>query len=155
MYWWDVQSLKSLLAKGPLPSRMAVQYVLSHALLVAIGLMAGSAVPRNRDVWIMRTGALIVTTIGILYCYRCNGGAGGQAFMDRYFAISWVVYLRWFGVVVVIFLCEAVVLSATLPAYRWPLVTMPSILLAVGALYWRVGVHLADLAKRSGSAGTG
>ena len=92
----------------------------------------------------------MLAVLGTIYIYRQNGGADGQHFLQRYFAISWVVSIR--SLVVLI---PAAVALFTLPAvlgsetedttwYHFLFVAI-----AGAVIYWRIGCHVRDLAGRT------
>lgn len=43
----------------------------------------------------------LLAVVGTIYVYRQNGGADGQCFLQRYFAISWVVILCWLVILII------------------------------------------------------
>ena len=87
---------------------------------------------------------------------RCtqNGGADGEHFLQRYFAIGWVVAVRWGGLLALAMIAHMTLLEAfgaASDSTTWHEV----LLVAMGELviYWRTGYHVRDVARRA--TGTG
>ncbi len=155
MYWWNIEALKNDLEQGPLRAPVAFRYVLANALLVSLSLVLPNPPAADLRTWIVRVATVGVTILGLLHCYRQNGGASGCSFMDRYFAISWVMYMRAAAVVVVLALGVAAPTSAFLPeAGRRVLYSMMAIAW-LAFLYWRMGIHIRDVAERHARATSG
>lgn len=92
----------------------------------------------------------VLAVVGTIYIYRQNGGADGQYFLQRYFAISWVATLRW----LVIFIITTIIYSILLElASVWSEETTwyDFIFLTVFEviIYQRIGDHVLDVARRT------
>jgi ABC-type dipeptide/oligopeptide/nickel transport system permease subunit len=153
MYWWNLQALKSELTQGPLAEPQAFKYLLAQALVVA--LAAGAV---TRPWWICPATAAIAG-FGTAYCYHANGGASGRDFLSRYVSLGWVIGIRVaaafmpVGVLVGVSLGvlgavmggpEDVFRRGVVDPIKWSLG-----LVVLVAIYWRMGVHCADLRRRS------
>ncbi len=95
----------------------------------------------------------MIAAIGTIYIYRQNGGAEGQHFLQRYFAVGWVITIR----LLVVFFLVAVAFYGTLDAIgaetessHWYDFLFVAVLEAV--YYWRIGHHVRDLARRATAA---
>src|SRR5262245_4674371 len=94
MYFWRIEKLKKQMAARPLSEREVLPYlVVFVALSVAVVYIPQA--PLN--VWdgLGAVWSVLLAVVGSIYIYRQNGGPGGQHFLQRYFAVGWVVTLRW------------------------------------------------------------
>ena len=51
----------------------------------------------------VRTLTLACTVLGAVYAYQKNGGDSGAYFLQRFFALGWVVFVRVLAVLIPIF----------------------------------------------------
>jgi hypothetical protein len=95
----------------------------------------------------------LLAAVGTIYIYRQNGGAGGQHFLQRYFAVGWVVALRWLAIIVVaavaFFVMLEVVGISTDSTSWYEFVFLAA---AETVIYWRIGHHVRDIAHRTPAA---
>ena len=89
MYWWNISALRRRLGQGPLSQAEWLGYLLAHAILA--GVLASPEALYNRWDVIAQVATTVIGVVGLVVCFRRNGGSEGQAFADRFFAISWVV----------------------------------------------------------------
>ena len=133
----------------PLSEREALPY-----LVVFVGLSAAVGyIPQTMsNVWdgLGAAWSVALAVVATIYIYRRNGGADGQHFLQRYFAIGWVVAIRW--LVIIIF--AAIAFYAALTAVgvetentAWYDFVFLAIVEAV--VYWRIGHHVGELADRT------
>lgn len=45
--------------------------------------------------WLVAVWSITLAAVGAIYIYRQNCGTNGCHFLQRYFAIGWVVSVRW------------------------------------------------------------
>ena len=137
------------MAARPLSEREVLPY-----LVVFVGLYAAVGyIPHTiTNVWdgLGAVWSITLAVVGTIYIYRQNGGADGQHFLQRYFAISWVVTIRW---LVILFLA-AVAFFATLTmlgseAEETTWYEFLCIAVVEALIYWRIGYHIRDLAQRT------
>src|SRR4029450_13758644 len=99
MYFWRIERLKAQMATRPLSEREALPY-----LIVFVGLSAAVVyIPQTMsNVWdgLGAAWSVALAVVATIYIYRQNGGADGQHFLQRYFAIGWVVGIRWLVILV-------------------------------------------------------
>ena len=152
MYFWNIRRLKSDLVERGLTESQSMMYLL--VLWVISTLAAGVAAILPWNVWacVFWVGSTLILILGVLYMYHRNGGAGGQQFLPRCLSLFWVCGVRW---LVMFAIPTAVVLGAWLAFTEpWtdellvpmtPVEAVWDVLVAV-PLYWRVGVHIRDVA---------
>ena len=150
MYFWRIEELKSKMAARPLTEREALPYLVVYVGLTA--LVTCLAVP-DINIWDMiETGlGVLICVLGTIYAYHCNGADKGEHFLQRYFAIGWVVSLR---VIAGLFLayCTYLVICELAGISNGDATTWQDTLFIIGMeifLYWRTGHHIAQLAQRT------
>lgn len=94
---------------------------------------------------------LIFNILGTIYLYKCNGGANGKDFLQKYFSIGLVVGIRW---LVLITLPTLILITVIISIFTnisdnyldnfIDYVIIPILLLMY---YWRAGIHIKDVAK--------
>jgi hypothetical protein len=149
MYFWRIENLKDRLATRPFSERETLPYLVVFVVLCT----AVACIPQPiKNIWdvLEATWSILLAAAGTIYIYRKNGVAGGQNFLQRYLAVSWVVTIRW----VVIFAVAAIAFYATLEAMGLPTETTHwydflFVAVAEVVVYWRIGFHIGDLAERT------
>ena len=149
MYFWRIEILKQTLVERPLSERETLPYLVVYVGLTSAALYVSQGL---NNVWDYLEAGLnvLITVLGTLHIYRKNGGANGHHFLQRYFAIGWVVTLRWLvaGVLLmVLFYGILVVLGADLEETSWYEVLFLTVLAC--AVYWSIGRHVGDVAQRT------
>jgi hypothetical protein len=150
MYFWRIEKLKSEMAARPLSDGQALPY-----LVVFVALYAGLGyLPHiSFNVWdvLGAVFSVALAVVGTIYVYRRNGGAAGQYFLQRYFALGWVVTVRWFVVLLPAILAFFGVLEGLgftirdeTQWYEFAFMAIAEIL-----VYWRIGHHVGDLSTRT------
>lgn len=148
MYLINIKSLKKELINGPFTEKQAFQYLLAYLLFSnLVSLLPDTTVNH----WTIISGILyvIITFLGIIYCFKKNKGSTGESFLPRYFSLLWVVSLRMFfiwaipsilGVLVIAQLRGTAQNGAT-----WYSCLFGGIFVII--LYWRVGIHIGEVAQ--------
>lgn len=144
MYFWRIQKLKEQMAARPLSEREALPY-----LVVYMGLFtAASMITTPLNPW-DTAGALwstVLAVFGTIYIYFQNGGAGGQHFLQRYFAITLVVSIRW-GVILMLIMLPVYALLRARGINSEETTVYEFMFFAVleTVFYWRLGHHVREL----------
>jgi hypothetical protein len=85
---------------------------------------------------------------GTVAAYYSNGGRAGRAFLDRYFALAWVLGVRFLVILI------PIVLGLGYVAWQvedypeetmWPEVV--AYILVMCLYYWRLNVHIHDVSR--------
>ena len=152
MYFWHIEKLKSEMAARPLSEREALPY-----LVVSVALNSAVAfIPQTtHNVWdgLGAASSVLLAVVGTIYIYRQNGGAEGQHFLQRYFAVGWVVSVRWFAVLILVtvaFYGTLAAVGADIESTHWYDFLFLAVVEAV--IYWRIGHHVRDLVQRATAA---
>jgi hypothetical protein len=149
MYFWRIEKLKRRMAARPLSEREVLPYLV---VFVALSTAVVYIPQATRNVWdgLGAVWSVLLAVVGSIYIYRQNGGPGGQHFLQRYFAVGWVVGLRW----LVVFIGASVAFYGTLAAVgadtdNTPWYDFLFFAVAEAVIYWRIGHHVRDLASRT------
>ena len=152
MYFWRIESLKTEMAVRPLSEREALPY-----LVVSVALFSAVAfIPQTiHNIWdgLGAVWSVLLAVVGTIYIFRQNGGAEGQHFLQRYFAVGWVVSVRCLAVfilVTVAFYGALAAAGADTESTRWYDFLYVAVVETV--VYWRIGHHVRDLAQRATAA---
>lgn len=97
MYFWKIEKLKKDLLKKPLSESESFKYLFANMAMYSLGTIP---FPKN-NIWDIYLAIIMVpiTALGVYYAYRCNGGTNGSNFLQKYLSIGWVVFIRWFVLV--------------------------------------------------------
>jgi hypothetical protein len=149
MYFWRIDKLKAEMAVRPLSEREVLPYLVVQIALLSV---AGYIPATTTNVWdgLGAVWSVSLAIVGTIYIYRQNGGAAGRHFLQRYFAIGWVVLIRWLPMVVlmsVAFFALKTLLGEDVEETTWDEFLFIAVVEAV--IYLRIGHHVRDLAKRT------
>lgn len=152
MYFCKLEKLKREMAVRPLSESETLPYLVVYVTLItAVGYIPHT----SSNVWdtLSALFSTVLAVIGTIYIYRQNGGANGQYFLQRYFAISWVVTLRWLLIGIIIFSISLIlielasVLSEETTWYEFLFYTVWEVI-----IYQRIGHYVRDIARRTTTA---
>ena len=149
MYFWRLENLKSTMAARPLTDRESLPYLMVYTVSYAAALGLPTSAQNQWDTLNTILGT-VVAALGTVYIYRRNGGRSGQHLLQRYFAIGWVVTIRW--LVMLVPALVLLVIGERMLGYRSGETTWIQLVFYVllgAALYWRIGHHVGDLANRA------
>jgi len=150
MYFWRIEKLKSQMAARSLSERETLPY------FVAFSAISSIILPQtNYNLWdgLGTSWSVMLAVVGTVYVFRENGGAVGKHFLQRYFAIGWVVGIRWLVTLVIVavaFYGTLMTMNIDTESTSWHDFLFAAV--AETGLYWRLGYHVRDLAKRARSA---
>ena len=101
MYFVNARQLRHDLNRGPLPSLDVALYLF---FVLAFHVPLWYPVPGLLDIAVLErietivliaaTLSLAVKLVGLLGCYRANGGRAGSHLAERYVSLGWVVAVR-------------------------------------------------------------
>jgi hypothetical protein len=125
---------------------MAFRYAAAYATLAAVAMIPGLGANRW-DIFGYIAG-IAITLGGTAYCYRKNGGADGEHFLDRYFALSFVTVVRLLPLFVLLALAVLITQVALggVPEETTPVEAAFGTLFLMIA-YGRIGSHIRSVAK--------
>lgn len=145
MHIWRIEQLKDEIRERGMADDDVISYfVASMGLLGAAGALP-LVLPGPWN-WVQVGWNVLLGFAGTFYLYQANRGRMGQLFLQRFFALGWVIGIRWllacgliFGPLVAGFLLVqgAPVLPPWVYGLSWAGATV--------VFYWRIAVHLRDL----------
>jgi hypothetical protein len=142
MYFWNINQLKSDFNEGVVTERSVLKYLIAYTILVGIVMIPYGEVNQ----FDMFSSALMIplSVFGILYAYTCNGGDSGNNFIAKYFAISWVITVRFIAYFIPLAFIIGIIVGASgaeIPEGT----TLWDVFIEVTAtvfLFWRIAVHI-------------
>jgi hypothetical protein len=150
--FWRIKDLKQRLARSPLKEGESLPYLLANVGGTTLALFVPST---HNDSWSLASAALTVflSVGGVTWVFRANGGSAGCHFLQRYFAVGWVVFVRVialvFPIAVVLFALSAQAADTQLSRGLEVAVVAAAQLL----FYGRVAKHIGDVARATTRAG--
>ena len=95
MYFWKINCLKQSLKKEPLSEKESIKYIVATVVLYCLFLIIN---PAKTDKWYLISYLIymIITVIGIIYCFHKNGGIQGNNFLKKFISLNWVLGIRLF-----------------------------------------------------------
>ena len=152
MKFVNIRRLKDDLARGPLSARETAGYLAAQGMLLSILFVPMPAEAPEPWAFIVYPA---IALAGVYYCYRQNGAASGERLPERYLALGWVVGVRIAIGSLLIALAASLVIgftALTLDFLESPYFPLAMNVVGVGLsalVYWRLGVHLADVRRRT------
>ncbi len=153
MYWWKIEELKGILAKGELSQRVLFIYIFLYVVLSEIAMEFSSYMPYedvNSYDYSQSISYLVIVIFGTYIAYRVNNGNEGIQFAERYFSIGWVVTIRFIPLLIV-FALLARLIDGESPVDE-PYQTTPTDLIIgvvwILLVFWRIIANIKDVASR-------
>jgi hypothetical protein len=149
MYFWRIERLKREMAICPLSESETLPYLIVYITCTTIF----SFVPYTfTNIWdtLSAIFSAFLAVVGTIYIYRQNGGVDGQYFLQRYFAISWVVTLRLLligTITIIIFSILLALANVSSEETTWYEFFFLSVFEVI--FYQRIGHHVRDVARRT------
>ncbi|MEX0909795.1 MAG: hypothetical protein WDZ75_00700 [Candidatus Paceibacterota bacterium] len=148
MYFWNIQKLKSDLREKPLSEGESFKYLFANLLVYSLAMIPFL----ENNIWDVYIFVIAVPLMlfGAYYVYRCNGGAGGTHFLQRYFSIGWVVGIRWLVLIalpVLVLYIIAQGMYSEIPDSTTLTDVVVYNSLAI-AFYWLFGKHIKEVAQQ-------
>ena len=151
MRFFSIRRLKGDLARGPLTARATAQYLAAQGALLSV-LYVPSPAHASAD-WGFIVHPLLALA-GVYYCYRRNGGPAGERLAERYLAVGWVVGIRVASAAIALLVLTVTALALTSDVSEWTESRWLGVGIDLGTvalvafIYWRMGVHLADIRRQ-------
>ncbi|MDP3986959.1 MAG: hypothetical protein Q8P81_01915 [Nanoarchaeota archaeon] len=147
MYFWKINRLKSDLLKKPLSESESFKYL--FATLILLSLVTIPFLENN--IWDVYSAiiATIITAMGVYYIYKCNKGAKGKNFLQRYISIGWVMGIRWSVLIalpIIAIYLIVMALSGGIPDYTTLAEVIFFNLLHI-SYFWFFGKHIKEVSR--------
>lgn len=98
MYFWNIESLKEDIRRGEFTDKELMPYIVLTVALYAIGIeFVAYFSYEDSNIWdyLLSILNILIPVGGTLYIYKKNDGAQGSDFAFKYFAIGFVVGIRF------------------------------------------------------------
>ncbi len=147
MYFWKINKLKSDLLKKPLSERESFKYLFATLVLYSLGMIP----ILENNTWDIYSAIItaLITAIGVYYVYKCNKGASGNNFLQKYLSIGWVVGIRWIVLImlpIMIIYFIAIEIYSGIPDYTTLAEVIFSNLLYL-SYFWLFSKHIKEVAQ--------
>lgn len=150
-YFWRVEVLKEKLKKGSLAEGEIFWYI--FLFIVASGIfffpvekMSYFEVVNDVVLWVL-------SLLGMVYLFYCNGGTKGKNFLERYFALGLPITIRWVVFLLLPFLVMYIVTYGamlTITGVNNVWITAWGFIFFFASLFlcylWIFGEHIKDIA---------
>jgi hypothetical protein len=162
IHWWRTDRLVTQLVNAPLSSRDMVNYFVAATTFDTVAIYWGLWVGANRNWALLFEGVvvLIIAIVGIRECFVANGGADGENFLARFFAISVPVSVKLglAGFIVTqsaYFGLRGAESSTTIDVFEFGYHIFSFLVVTAFpfVFYWRIAHHLRTLKARIGNSG--
>ena len=127
MYLWSCETLEAELARGQVPEREKVKYLLLPMLLTALGggpiyLVTPNFGPRHPPLMLLisfLSAVLVagVTFYGLRHVYRTNKKIDARCFLERYVVLSLPVHVRFIVLLLPVTIGLSLVFHALQPRF--------------------------------------
>lgn len=150
-YLWNTPFVREQLRAGGLSEAAAFRYFLAIMVFDWLQLTAIATTPTPIiSPWSL-TGSwitFVITVAGLMYLYVRNDGRKGTQFLHRYFPLSVTVGWKFIAAMfVVMWLVEHALTGSTPEILGWSTTGVLAVLNV--AMFWRIGEHLASLAREA------
>ena len=157
MYFWRINKLKQQLAERPLTAREELPYLVLYVALTTAVPFATAAlvVPLTEEYIPVAVDAAVtvgIAVFGTIYIYQQNGGLMGSHFLQRYFAVGWVVGLRVMAFALPLMLAAYAVADYTAgydSSIHTSWLETAAFWILQAFMFYRSGYHVHDVATRN------
>ncbi len=142
MYFWNIDKLKSDFKQGSVTEKSILKYLIAYTIFLGVAMLPYG---ETNQFDLFSTVLMIpLSVFGILYAYACNGGDSGDNFIAKYFAIGWVVTIRFIVLLIPLAFIIGIVVATTgveIPEETTLLDVFIESTITV-FLFWRIAVHI-------------
>lgn len=147
MYFWKIDKLKEDLKKHSLSESESFKYILATSILYSMALIP----ILESNMWDVYSAIImgVLTVYSVYYSYKCNGGAKGKDFLQRFLSLSLVVGIRWLvliGIPAVIVYLTLIIMFKDLSESTTLYDVLFSNLLYLPYI-WLLGKHIKEFVK--------
>lgn len=157
MYFFRLKNLLAELQTDPANDGRTFKYFFAMAIFLALLLPLKTLKPQHHhaDFALIVIAIVAIKLIGVLCCYKANGGKNGRYFFHRLFPLSWVMFFR---IALPLFLLLIVIIPIILNllGINFTSVVAKSNIIGgidaiiIGIIYWWfIAAHIKFLAKHT------
>ena len=155
MYFWKIKQLKQHLIEHGLTETQLFYYILIYVALSVIGMEVVGYFPHTEpDSWAYFDSVLniLIPVIGTIAAFYANGGSAGSKFAERYFAIGFVITMRFTALLIPLVVLLAIYLGFTSEVENEAFIASPHIefqifLIWYAAMYVFIVKHISNVAN--------
>lgn len=156
MYIWNKKALEQKLIDDSLTEREKFSYVFALIFSYVLGSSIAIFFPEEvSEIAVLgQVFMLILTAIGIIWCFQINQSGDGTKFVERFVCIGWVMSIRVLAMYLIFLIVASVIFSLADREGFDEILSGPSIILdilLIGILtiiyYWRVSTSIAVIAN--------
>ncbi len=155
MYIWNIEKLKDQIRNNELTEKDRFIYVLIYVVLGAIVMELMTLMPlENGNVWdlINSVAAVLIIAVGTTCAFKANEANDGEDFLGKYFAISFVVAIRFIVYAIPLFVLLFIYYLYAFDEHEEIasgfIDVVPFILWYI-ALFWRICVHIKQVGQKT------
>lgn len=151
MYFWRIENLKEDIRSGELSEKNRFVYALIYIVLFSLGMELSVYMPiENPSLWdyIDSSFAIIIVLVGTIFAYKANNGQSGGDFLGKYFAIGFVMSIRFLTYAIPMLICLIVYYSYAFPEdenVQTTYIESIPFIVWYTAMYWRIYVHIKQV----------
>jgi hypothetical protein len=100
MIWFDIKELERKISRNELSEKDGFYYLIAYSIMSVFAL---SFAANKTNGWMMLSEfaiSLLITIWGLNTIYEVNNGIDGKDLLKRFFAITWVIGMRMFIVLI-------------------------------------------------------
>ena len=150
MYFWNIKKLKAEFIQGEIQEKDLLKYLIAYTTLLSLSMIPLSNTTNQFDIF-SAVLTIPISILGLLYVYTCNGGDTGNNFLGKYFAIGWVITIRILTIVIITGILYGIFAGIFKLNLSEETTLWETLIIVVVEIfyYWRVAVHIGDIANQS------
>lgn len=153
MYIWKIEELKQDLISQKVSESDSFRYFFILSLMTSFIVLFPA---KNISMWHYLDSLvnLLMTILGLTCLYRINGSGEGIRFLERFFALSFVLIIRFCPLIIIFSVALVLVQQHYNPAYGESGHTSWDFLFSLTfsfIYYWRLATHFNDIAFEKGA----
>jgi hypothetical protein len=147
MYFWKIEKLKKDLLEKPLSESESFKYLFVTLVVDSLGMIPFL----ENNIWDIYSAIImgVITVIGVYYVYKCNKGANGNNFFQKYFSIGLVVGIRLIVLfmlpIMLVYFIVVEIFSSISDSTTLSEVIFLNLLYI--SYFWLLGKHVKEVAK--------
>lgn len=156
MYFWNKKALEEKLIADSLTEREKFSYLfaLTFAWLLG-GTLSLFFLREVSDLMIIgQATGIVLSAIGIIWCFQINQAGDGKNFLERFICLSWIMSVKILVIYFAFLFAISIILNLAYPEQYQESLSGPSIIwdILVGGVltiicYWRLAVSIAVIAN--------
>lgn len=150
MYFWDTKKLANELTSDALTQRNQYKYFLATSILYAIAMAPTTGTDAQTGLFDF-VASLLLTIVGINYCYKINSKGDNKDFIVRMLCLGWTIGFKLFILTTIFLICYVISVSIFVPLdevnfflYNADFFSILMVFFFI-IYYWRISVHMKSV----------